>query len=83
MVKLPFPCFGERTRMKMQKPQDYWRYSHVGMMFITAFAVCFCLGHYVDGIWKTQPLFTLLGFGLGFASGMKLLLQATGEHRRK
>jgi hypothetical protein len=55
----------------------YLRYSHVGLEFFIAVALFTAGGIWLDRqlekSWGTEPLFTVLGFALGFAGGFVVL----------
>ena len=59
----------------------YLRYSHVGLQFFLAIAVCTGGGVYLDRSFGTVVLYTLLGLALGFAGGFySLYREFFGKH---
>lgn len=59
--------------------KTYFRYSHLGLQFFVVFAVCFYGGHCLDKHWATSPWLTIVGFGLGFAASLWLLIKETAR----
>ncbi len=54
---------------------DYYRYSHVGIVFILTFLGFFLSGNYLDQKLHTAPLFLFLGVVIGFSMSMYVLMQ--------
>ncbi len=52
----------------------YLKYSHVGVQFVLTVGIPTALGFWADHEWGTLVLFTLLGFAIGFAAGLRSIV---------
>ena len=55
---------------------DWYRLSGVGMEFVVAVLLFGFLGRWLDSHMGTSPWMTLLGFCIGFAVGLYMLIKA-------
>jgi F0F1-type ATP synthase assembly protein I len=70
------PGFGQITR-------DIAPYLTLGMQLAAAVILFFLIGWWVDTRLETEPLFMLIGVGLGFLGGMIKFLKSVTELSKK
>ena len=62
-------------RRGQEKPENAWKYAHLGMQLGLTFLAFFGIGFWLDGRYSTSPWFTLGGTFVGFAAGMYYLIR--------
>lgn len=63
-------------------PRMMWRYTTIGIEFVTAFLAGVAAGHYAD-VRFGGKLWTLVGAAVGFAAAMYLLLRSAKQFRKE
>ena len=66
---------GDSGKKQKQKPENAWKYAHIGLQLGGAFLLFFALGYWADKRWETSPWLTLSGAALGFGAGMYYLIK--------
>ena len=60
---------------RKEKPENAWKYAHVGVQLAGCFLLFFALGYWADARWETSPWLTLTGAVVGFGVGMYYLIK--------
>lgn len=63
-------------------PPDAMRYMTLGVEFIAIFMVCLTVGLWLDGRWRTMPVFTMVGMVVGFAGAMYRIMRVARDYER-
>ncbi len=67
---------------EQRQTQDWYRLAGVGFEFVVAFVLFGGVGLWLDRTWNTTPWLTLVGSGLGFATGLWMLVRAAYRYFR-
>lgn len=55
---------------------DWYRFAGIGIEFIVAVLLCGGIGYWLDGRCGTAPWLMMSGFGVGFATGLYIMIRA-------
>jgi ATP synthase protein I len=58
---------------------NYARFLYLGFNFVLILGILTTLGFFADRLFRTLPLFLLLGLGIGFAAALYYVFRSLGD----